>query len=70
MCLETFWRNGRWHVLFPHSLCSDRLEIEMRPLGCNAARPLDLPAYAPHRRTTRGAKSPDGDAESLARERR
>jgi len=18
MCLETFWRNGRWHVLFPH----------------------------------------------------
>lgn len=23
MCLETFWRNGRWHVLFPHSLCCD-----------------------------------------------
>ena len=21
MCLETFWRNGRWHILFPHSLC-------------------------------------------------
>lgn len=20
MCLETFWRNGRWHILFPHSL--------------------------------------------------
>jgi hypothetical protein len=20
MCLETFWRNGRWHLLFPHSL--------------------------------------------------
>lgn len=19
MCLETFWRNGRWHVLFPHA---------------------------------------------------
>jgi hypothetical protein len=19
MCLETFWRNGRWHLLFPHS---------------------------------------------------
>lgn len=18
MCLETFWRNGRWHILFPH----------------------------------------------------
>lgn len=23
MCLETFWRNGRWHLLFPHSLCCD-----------------------------------------------
>ncbi len=20
MCLEMFWRNGRWHLLFPHSL--------------------------------------------------
>ena len=20
MCLETFWRNGRWHLLFPHSV--------------------------------------------------
>jgi hypothetical protein len=20
MCLETFWRNGRWHLLFPHTL--------------------------------------------------
>jgi hypothetical protein len=20
MCLETFWRNRRWHLLFPHSL--------------------------------------------------
>lgn len=20
MCLETFWRNGRWHDLFPHSM--------------------------------------------------
>ena len=20
MCLETFWRNGRWHILFPHSI--------------------------------------------------
>ncbi len=19
MCLETFWRNGRWHMLFPHT---------------------------------------------------
>jgi hypothetical protein len=19
MCLETFWRNGRWHLLFPHN---------------------------------------------------
>jgi hypothetical protein len=19
MCLETFWRNGCWHLLFPHS---------------------------------------------------
>jgi hypothetical protein len=19
MCLETFWRNGRWHILFPHA---------------------------------------------------
>ena len=19
MCLETFWRNGRWHILFPHT---------------------------------------------------
>jgi hypothetical protein len=18
MCLETFWRNDRWHLLFPH----------------------------------------------------
>ncbi len=23
MCLETFWRNGRWHLLFPHSTLSD-----------------------------------------------
>jgi hypothetical protein len=19
LCLETFWRNGRWHLLFPHN---------------------------------------------------
>jgi hypothetical protein len=23
LCLETFWRNGRWHVLFPHNRQSD-----------------------------------------------
>ena len=23
MCLETFWRNNRWHVLFPHILRGD-----------------------------------------------
>jgi hypothetical protein len=23
MCLETFWRNNRWHVLFPHILHGD-----------------------------------------------
>lgn len=23
MCLETFWRNHRWHLLFPHSTHSD-----------------------------------------------
>jgi hypothetical protein len=23
MCLETFWRNDRWHVLFPHILQGD-----------------------------------------------
>jgi hypothetical protein len=23
ICLETFWRNGRWHILFPHSALSD-----------------------------------------------
>ena len=23
MCLETFWRNGRWHWLFPHAAPSD-----------------------------------------------
>jgi hypothetical protein len=23
MCLETFWRNNRWHVLFPHSAAGD-----------------------------------------------
>ena len=23
MCLETFWRNGRWHLLFPHSTHCD-----------------------------------------------
>ena len=23
MCLETFWRNGRWQVLFPHILHGD-----------------------------------------------
>jgi len=23
MCLETFWRNNRWHILFPHSTISD-----------------------------------------------
>ena len=22
MCLETFWRNGRWQLLFPHSSCN------------------------------------------------
>jgi hypothetical protein len=21
MCLETFWRNQRWHLLFPHAAC-------------------------------------------------
>ena len=23
LCLETFWRNGRWHLLFPHALPHD-----------------------------------------------
>ena len=23
MCLETFWRNDRWHLLFPHILHGD-----------------------------------------------
>jgi len=23
LCLETFWRNGRWHLLFPHNRRSD-----------------------------------------------
>ena len=23
LCLETFWRNGRWHLLFPHAAPSD-----------------------------------------------
>jgi len=23
ICLETFWRNGRWHILFPHAALSD-----------------------------------------------
>jgi hypothetical protein len=23
LCLETFWRNGRWHLLFPHNRHSD-----------------------------------------------
>lgn len=23
LCLDTFWRNGRWHLLFPHTLPSD-----------------------------------------------
>jgi len=23
MCLETFWRNGRWHLLFPHTSASN-----------------------------------------------
>jgi hypothetical protein len=23
LCLETFWRNGRWHLLFPHNRQSD-----------------------------------------------
>jgi len=23
MCLETFWRNNRWHLLFPHILHGD-----------------------------------------------
>jgi hypothetical protein len=23
MCLETFWRNDRWHILFPHSTMAD-----------------------------------------------
>ena len=24
ICLETFWRNGRWHLLFPHSSDSSK----------------------------------------------
>jgi len=24
MCLETFWRNGRWHLLFPHSVAPSK----------------------------------------------
>ncbi|MEY2878179.1 MAG: hypothetical protein RLZZ15_559 [Verrucomicrobiota bacterium] len=23
LCLDTFWRNGRWHLLFPHAAPSD-----------------------------------------------
>jgi len=23
MCLKTFWRNNRWHLLFPHSIHGD-----------------------------------------------
>lgn len=23
LCLETLWRNGRWHLLFPHTLTFD-----------------------------------------------
>ena len=23
MCLETFWRNNRWHLLYPHILQGD-----------------------------------------------
>jgi len=23
LCLETFWRNGRWHLLFPHAFPHD-----------------------------------------------
>jgi hypothetical protein len=26
MCLETFWRNKRWHLLFPHSTHGDPSE--------------------------------------------
>jgi hypothetical protein len=31
MCLETYWRNRRWHVLFPHAALTP-LKIEMRPM--------------------------------------
>lgn len=33
MCLETFWRNRRWHLLFPTLLRTTPLKIEMRPTG-------------------------------------
>ena len=32
ICLETFWRNGRWHLLFPHSV-DPQNKIEVRPLA-------------------------------------
>jgi len=33
MCLETFWRNRPWHVVFPHSTHGAPSQIEMRPFG-------------------------------------
>ena len=33
MCLETFWRNQRGHLLFPHIIRGDPAKIEMRPFG-------------------------------------
>jgi dethiobiotin synthetase len=31
MCLETFWRNDRWHLLFSHIPHGDPAEIDVRP---------------------------------------
>src|SRR6266446_10434869 len=31
LSLDTFWRNGRWHLLIPHSRNSNRPKTEMRP---------------------------------------
>ena len=45
MCLETFWRNGRWHLLFPHIRHAEKenrfyVTIDGRPYDLSYRNPL------------------------------
>ena len=42
MCLETFWRNRRWHLLFPHILHGDPPQKLICAQGKIKGRPVSL----------------------------